>query len=230
MFYQYYCVRKICHVSSHHINPARSDNLFPELRQVFLFILTKSSKFLVQRACIKFCLRNEINAAETLLILRGIIHVEEKCVQWYSDFKNGCEKVEDEDRPGRPSTSTDDAHVVQIKDLVVNNRRLTIRDLSESVGISKASVYTILKNVLGLKRVKSRLVPKCLNLLEKRDRVEPYCFATAVFAKFGTSRFLAELKRPLRGHRFDTIEEIEAAATAELTDIPASAFFICFEM
>ncbi|XP_052903043.1 glutathione S-transferase D4-like [Anopheles moucheti] len=34
------------------------------------------------------------------------------------DFKNGREKVEDENRPVRPSTSTD---VVQIKDLVVNN-------------------------------------------------------------------------------------------------------------
>uniref|UniRef100_A0AAG5DU69 Tc1-like transposase DDE domain-containing protein n=1 Tax=Anopheles atroparvus TaxID=41427 RepID=A0AAG5DU69_ANOAO len=38
-----------------------------------------------------------------------------------------------------------------------------------------------------------------------------------------------KLKRPLRGHRFDTIEEIEAAATAELKDIPASAFSTCLE-
>ncbi|XP_035905959.1 protein GVQW3-like isoform X2 [Anopheles stephensi] len=120
------------------------------------------SKFVEQRACIRFCLRNEINAAETLRMLRkafGEDSMSKKNVyKWYSDFKNGREKVEDEDRPGRPSTSTDDAHVVQVKDLVVNNRRLTIRDLSERVGISKASVNTILKDVLRLKRVKSRLV------------------------------------------------------------------------
>ncbi|XP_035896952.1 uncharacterized protein K02A2.6-like [Anopheles stephensi] len=38
-----------------------------------------------------------------------------------------------------------------------------------------------------------------------------------------------KLKLSLRGHRFDTIEEIEAAATAELKDIPASAFSTCFK-
>ncbi|CAH2091094.1 unnamed protein product [Euphydryas editha] len=51
----------------------------------------------------------------------------------------------------------------KIKDLVLENRRLTIRDLADSVGISFDSVQTILKNVLCLKHVKSRLVPKSLN-------------------------------------------------------------------
>uniref|UniRef100_A0A182VT25 HTH_48 domain-containing protein n=1 Tax=Anopheles minimus TaxID=112268 RepID=A0A182VT25_9DIPT len=187
------------------------------------------SKFAEQRACIKFCLRNEINAAETLRMLQKAFGEEsmskKNLCKWYSDFKNGREKVEDEDRPGRPSTRTDDAHVVQIKDLVVNNRRLTIRDLSESVGISKASVNTILKDILRLKRVKSRLVPKCLNLLEKRNRVE-------VQNDAGRLRWKAEIDYNwrrnvdlrIRPGNNGPVLRIEAAAMAELKDIPTSAF------
>ena len=50
------------------------------------------------------------------------------------------------------------------KNLVLKNRRLTIRDLVVTVGISKESVNTILKEVLCLRCVKSRLVRKTLNL------------------------------------------------------------------
>ena len=44
---------------------------------------------------------------------------------------------------------------------------MTVKDLTDMIGISEGSVKTILKDHLGLLKVKSRLVPKTLNFLEK---------------------------------------------------------------
>ena len=54
---------------------------------------------------------------------------------------------------------------------MLKNRRLTVKDLTDMIGISEGSVKTILKDHLGLRKVKSRLVPKTLNFLEKSRRI-----------------------------------------------------------
>lgn len=51
------------------------------------------------------------------------------------------------------------------EDLALDNRRITARDHSDAVGISKGSVNTIF---LGLNLVKPQLVPKRFNFFEKR--------------------------------------------------------------
>ena len=92
--------------------------------------------------------------------------------KWYRDFKEGRERVDDLQRSGRPSTSIDDPNINKIKEMVLGNRRLTIRELVDMVGISFRSVQTILKNYFGLRRVKSRLVPNFLNFFVKERRLQ----------------------------------------------------------
>ena len=69
-------------------------------------------------------------------------------------------------------TSIDDQNINKIKEMVLGNRRLTIRDLVDMVGISFGSVQTILKDHLVLRRVQSRLVPEFLNFFEKESRFQ----------------------------------------------------------
>lgn len=95
-----------------------------------------------------------------------------RAFDWHKAFKEGRELVEDEPRAPRPSTSTDEAHIKKVKELVLKDRRLTRRDIADIVGISEGSASTILREHLGLKRVKSRMVPKFLNFMEKDRRVK----------------------------------------------------------
>lgn len=133
------------------------------------------SDFVEQRINIKFCLRNGITAAETLRMLQKAfgdqVMSKKNIYKWYKEFQEGRESVNDKERAGREKTSTDDRHIKEIKSFVLENRRWTVRELADAVGISAGSVNTILKDVLNIKGVSSRLVPKMLNFLEKERRL-----------------------------------------------------------
>jgi len=54
-----------------------------------------------------------------------------QCYDWFKRFKGGRESVDDDPRSGRPSTSTDGAHVTRVSEIVRSNRRLTVREIAE---------------------------------------------------------------------------------------------------
>ncbi|KAG5335924.1 GVQW3 protein, partial [Acromyrmex charruanus] len=65
--------------------------------------------------CIKFCCKNEIKCSDTLKMLQKCYGDDTlsktQVYQWYERFKSGREAVEDDARPGRPSTSKTDENL-----------------------------------------------------------------------------------------------------------------------
>ena len=86
--------------------------------------------------------------------------------RWYKMFSEGREDVNDEERAERPSTSTTDEHIDEVKKIVLVNRRITAEDLNISIG----SCHSIFTNDLGMTRVPAKFAPKLLNFDQKQHR------------------------------------------------------------
>ncbi|KYN15811.1 hypothetical protein ALC57_11966, partial [Trachymyrmex cornetzi] len=82
-----------------------------------------------QRICINFCVKNSIKCSKTLEMLK--VAYGESTLKWYRLFQEGRENVNDEPRFGRPSTSKTDENVQEVKEIVLKNRRITIREIAD---------------------------------------------------------------------------------------------------
>ena len=55
-----------------------------------------------------------------------------------------------------------------MKKIILDNRRNTIREVADDVGISFGSCWAIYTNVLGMKRAAAKIVQKLLNFEQKQ--------------------------------------------------------------
>jgi len=86
---------------------------------------------------------------------------------WCRCFKDGRESVESNRRSGRPSTSRTPKNVESVRAAINENRRLTLRELEEDLGIPQTIVSQILTEDLGKKRVVAKFVPRLLSREQK---------------------------------------------------------------
>ena len=97
--------------------------------------------------------KNGIKCSKTLEMIKvvyGDCTVSQKSVyKWYKLFTEGREEVNDDARPGQPSTSTTNENTEAVKKIVMENRRITMREVAEDAGKSVASCHTIFSDILG---------------------------------------------------------------------------------
>ena len=92
--------------------------------------------------------------------------------EWYSRFKDGSTSVDSKPRHSRSSTSRNDNVINQVRTLVMPDRRITVRELADEVGVSIGSTHTILSADLVLRGVSVKFVPKLLTMEQKQLRLE----------------------------------------------------------
>jgi len=64
--------------------------------------------------------------------------------KWHKTFKEGREYVEDDPRPGRPISSTNDENLEVVRAVIVKDPRLSVRMIAEETGLDKCAVHRIL--------------------------------------------------------------------------------------
>ena len=89
---------------------------------------------------------------------------------WYNLFKEGREDVNNDARPGCSSTSTTDENIEPVKKIILDNHRITIRDVADDVDISFGSCQAIFIVVLGIKRAAANSVRKLRSFEQKQRR------------------------------------------------------------
>ncbi|EGI67572.1 FLJ37770-like protein [Acromyrmex echinatior] len=148
--------------------------------------------------------------------------------EWHERFRSGRESVEDNERSSRPSTSKTDENIDKVREMMANNRKLTIRKLAEDLNIAYGSVQDIVVNDLGLRRVAANaiiirefLVKNKTNTIQQPSNSPD--MAPCDFFLFD------RVKKPLRGTRFNSRKEVMEKSKTALMAIPIIEFQKCFE-
>jgi hypothetical protein len=117
-----------------------------------------------QRYCIKFCQKLEDSKAETIRKIQqafgddamGATQIKE----WFNRFQDGRTLADSVQRCRRPSTRRNANVIDNVRSLILEDRRLTVREIADEVGISTGSAHSIVTEDLHIYRVVAKFVPK----------------------------------------------------------------------
>ncbi|XP_050547198.1 protein GVQW3-like [Daktulosphaira vitifoliae] len=124
-----------------------------------------------KRVYVKFCFKLRKSSSGTFELLKQAfgddVLSRTTFFEWFNRFKEGRTSIEDNERSVRPSTSKTNEIVALNREIIRNNRRLTIREVAEDVGISHGSCQEVLTKKLGMSRIAAKFVPRLIDTVIK---------------------------------------------------------------
>ncbi|PNF29962.1 hypothetical protein B7P43_G07282, partial [Cryptotermes secundus] len=211
------------------------------------------------RVCIKFCFKLGKTAAETHQMLKeasgGSSLGHTQTYNWYKRFKTGRTSNDDDNLSGRPPTGTTPESIKKVRDLILQDRRLTIQDLCNTLGLSYGTRQRILSEELNMRRIAAkedmrRESPEKWHtndwvfhhdnarkhmayivqefLVKNKMAVVPHPVYLPDLAPCDFFLF-PKMKIKLKGQRVDTVEEIQAETQAVLNTLTKKDFQDVFQ-
>ena len=87
-------------------------------------------------------------------------------------FKSGFLSIHDSPREGRPNFVVTEDSVCQVKTLVLEDWRVTVKQLAAITKMSVGSIETILHDHLNMSKVSARWAPRILTPNQKEERAD----------------------------------------------------------
>ncbi|CAF1247788.1 unnamed protein product [Rotaria sordida] len=162
----------------------------------YIYTLT-GPKFRVEmKRCIQHGLKSVLTAiglmrclplrAQQALLGQSSSNIYERMVVVYGDnvpsyttvfegarrFKDAQLTIEDDPKSGRPITTTNDQTIKVVKNLAIEDRRITIQQIADTLSILTGTVHDILHEQSHITKFCSRWVPHLLTPDQRHERVE----------------------------------------------------------
>ena len=117
--------------------------------------------------------KNMPEIKEDLQKVYGDSRFTNSCIhKWFYRFSDGRKSVKDDTHSGRKVTVSTYKRIAAIEEYVMKDRRITVRQVGENFDIGYGTAQDILTNVLGMRRVCARWVPRLLVPEQKAVRVQ----------------------------------------------------------
>ncbi|CAH1990795.1 unnamed protein product [Acanthoscelides obtectus] len=127
------------------------------------------------RAIIYYNFQRQLSQQECLAEFLSVFGIEAPhqsiISRWYGEFKRGRASLSDDLRVGAPKTAVTQENVDAVRNLIIEDRHVTYREIDASLKISKTSIPKILHEELGVRKLVSRWIPHLLAEDQKAARV-----------------------------------------------------------